>query len=226
MSDKRRMSPLQHRRPIDDGSSQARLAEKPFHGVVVLRGEPRAIGPGAEGVLGFALPAAVKQSARAGGTAAIWLAPDEWGVVTEPDQQSNVIDELSQSLSGIHHQVVDVSDYYTIIEIVGQRARDLLAKVTTIDLHPRAFQVGDAVATSFAKTTGWLVLTKTTANTSDGPTAPNSDHFQLVVRRSFADYMWCLLAEAGREWGLPEQDPIGQVHVYLPHFDNAQMEEC
>lgn len=224
MSDERRMSPLQHRRPIHDGFGQARLAEKPFHGIVVLRGSPRAIGRGAEGALGFALPA-VKKSARAGGSVAIWLSPDEWVVVTEPDLQTNVIDELSQSLSGTHHQVVDVSDYYTIIEIIGQRVRDLLAKLTTIDLHPRTFEVGDAVATTFAKATGWLVLTKTTADKSDGATAPNSDHFQLIVRRSFADYLWCLLAEAGREWGLPEQDPIGQVRVYLPHFDDAQMEE-
>jgi sarcosine oxidase subunit gamma len=23
-----------------------------------------------------------------------------------------------------------------------------------------------------------------------------------------ADYLWCLLADAGREWGVPEQVPI------------------
>jgi len=29
--------------------------------------------------------------------------------------------------------------------------------------------------------------------------------FRLFIRWSMADYLWCLAADAGREWGVPEQ---------------------
>jgi sarcosine oxidase subunit gamma len=32
--------------------------------------------------------------------------------------------------------------------------------------------------------------------------------FRLFIRWSMADYLWCLIANAGREWGVPEQVPV------------------
>ena len=32
--------------------------------------------------------------------------------------------------------------------------------------------------------------------------------FRLFIRWSMADYLWCLIADAGREWGVPEQSPV------------------
>jgi hypothetical protein len=40
--------------------------------------------------------------------------------------------------------------------------------------------------------------------------------FDLIIRRSHADYLWCLLALAGREFGLPEQKPEGRVKLATP----------
>jgi sarcosine oxidase subunit gamma len=31
--------------------------------------------------------------------------------------------------------------------------------------------------------------------------------FRIFIRWSMADYLWCALADAGREWGVPEQQP-------------------
>ena len=71
-------------------------------------------------------------------------------------------------------------------------------KLTTLDLHKSKFGPGDVAGSNFGGSTATLHMT------SDDPPA-----FDLYVRRSFADYLWCALAESGREFGLPEQTPRG-----------------
>ena len=50
------------------------------------------------------------------------------------------------------------------------------------------------------------------------PAAANAaaPEFDLIIRRSHADYLWCLLALAGYEYGLPEQKPEGHVKLAAP----------
>ena len=93
----------------------------------------------------------------------------------------------------MHHQLVDVSDYYTVIEVAGAQARELLMKLTTLDLHPRAFRPGMvAGGTSGApmRRSGRPAM-----RTGGRPV------FRLFVRWSMADYLWCLLAECGPRMG-------------------------
>ena len=94
-----------------------------------------------------------------------------------------------------------MSSYYTTIELAGPRARDMLMKLTTLDLHPSAFTTGQVAGSLFgrAQATLWQVDAD---ETEGGPV------FRLFVRRSMADYLWCLLAEAGFEWGMPKQAPL------------------
>jgi heterotetrameric sarcosine oxidase gamma subunit len=75
-------------------------------------------------------------------------------------------------------------------------------KFTTLDLHPRAFKAGMAAGSMFgrAHATLWQV-------TDDA--AEGGSHFRLIVRWSMADYLWCLIADAAREFGTPETLPIG-----------------
>lgn len=211
--DPRRTSPLVHRETLTASGGTARLSERPFHGLVALRGARRTVAAAARKAMGFALPSKAGKSTRANSKRAIWIGPDEWVLVSEPDGETGLIENLQSALDDKHYQAVDVTDYYTTIEVGGSRARELLAKLITIDLHHRHFLTDDAVATNFAKASGWLVLVE---SQEDG-----SDVFQLFVRRSMADYLWCMLAEAGREWGLPQQIPIGKVKLHLPHFENS-----
>ncbi|MBI1383900.1 MAG: sarcosine oxidase subunit gamma [Rhizobiales bacterium] len=211
MIDSRRQSPLSHRKPLAARSGEAALCELPFRGFLQLRASPEVAAPAVTTALGLVLPQAVRQTARAGGVTAIWLSPDEWVLTTDPGGVTEAQGALSRALAGRHAQVVDVTDYYTTIEIAGTRARALLAKLVAYDLHPRAFHPGEAVATRIAKVSGWIYCPV------DGGGAGNVLH--VMVRRSLADYVWCLLADAGREWGLPAEEPRGAVKLHLPHFD-------
>ncbi len=199
MTDRRppkRHSPLVHRQPIAAEHDAVRLAEIPLLAKHILRVDPEIGAASLKAALGLALPVEPLTSSRSGDTACLWLGPDEWMIAGNADAAA----DLARQLAGTHHQLADVSDYYTVIEIAGRRARELLMKLTTLDIHPRAFPAGQVAGSLFGHANAWLWLT--------GESDDDDPVFRLVVRWSMADYLWCLLAECGREWGLPEEQPV------------------
>jgi heterotetrameric sarcosine oxidase gamma subunit len=112
-----------------------------------------------------------------------------------------------------HFQLADVTDHYTIIRLRGTHARQVLMKLTTLDMHPRAFAEGAVKGSIFGRVQAKLHLP---AGESAG--APG---FDLIVRWSHADYLWCLIALGGREYGLPEQVPAGRVTLAVPSRGGA-----
>ena len=188
-----RRSPLSHRSAAEAPGGYVRLFEIPFVPKHILRVDSRVGAESVREALGLDLPPPLS-SERRGETAALWLGPDEWLLVGLP-----AADALQRALAGTHHSLVEVGDYYTIVEVAGPRARELLMKLTTLDLHPRVFTAGRVAGSLFGRANAWLWLVREEAN---GPV------FQLFVRWSLADYLWCTLGEAGREWGLPRQTPV------------------
>jgi heterotetrameric sarcosine oxidase gamma subunit len=189
-----RRSPLAHREAIQGRDGLVRLGELAFLEKFVLRAER---GEAAERLreLGLGLPFDPLTSSTADGVSLLWMGPDEWMLVTPPEAAQRA-SGVGAALAGTHHQLVDVSDYYTAIEVAGPKARELLMKLTTLDLHPRSFRSGMTTGAIFGRANAvlWLPL--------DQPEA-----FRLFIRWSMADYLWCLLANAGREWGVPVQVP-------------------
>lgn len=208
MTDARARAPLAHRAPIE--GEAIRLAERPFEGLAILRGEREVVGPPFAAATGLELPPACRGTARGPGLTALWLAPDEWLLATPSLAEAGALEaELAAALAGRHHQLVDVSDYYAVLEVAGPAVRALSAKLVAVDLHPRAFRRDEVVGTHLAKATVqlWLV-----ADEDDG----GGPALRVVVRRSLADYVWCLVAAAGREWGLAPVTPVGRVPLHSP----------
>ncbi len=176
------------------------LVESAFAGYLNLRGDPgdRTFLNAASDVLGFGLPeepntvAAAAQPTQAGVTAC-WLGPDEWMVITPPDRQTGLMTALIQATADRHVAVTDLTGGYTTIQLSGPRVRDLLAKGSTLDLHPRSFGAGQCAQTNVGKT-GVLLI----------PAVNDVDvqSFQLVVRRSFADYLFHWIQHSSTEYGL------------------------
>jgi sarcosine oxidase subunit gamma len=195
-----RRSPLAHRSAIEASGGAVRIAERPFLGKFILRADPQQAVERLRTALGLGLPFDPLTSSAAGETAFLWMGPDEWMLVTGPNEAAARA-AACDALAPIHYQLTDVSDYYTAIDVAGAKARELLMKLTTLDLHPRAFRVGMVTGSVFgrANATIWQVA---------GDEEQNGPLFRLFIRWSMADYFWCLLADAGREWGLPEQVPI------------------
>ena len=196
-----RRSPLGHRSRIEGEGGVARLAERPFLGKFILRAAPDEAVEPLRQALGFGLPFDALTSSTAGGIAWLWMGPDEWMLVTAPDAGAEAFARAREALAGFHHQLVDVSDYYTAIDAAGPKARELLMKLTTLDMHARAFRTGMVTGAIFGRANATIWQVADDAEES-GPL------FRLFIRWSMADYLWCALVEAGREWGVPEQVPI------------------
>ncbi|MGQ7792863.1 sarcosine oxidase subunit gamma [Faunimonas sp. B44] len=195
-----RRSPLHHRRAIEATAGAVRMCERRFLGKYILRADGGTAGPLLHTALGLDLPLEPLASSVAGDTAWLWMGPDEWMLVTAPGDGFERAEAARAALDGERHQLTDVGDYYTAIEVAGPRSRDLLMKLTTLDLHPRTFAAGMVAGSMFGRVNALLWLK------GDGLAA--GPVFQLFIRWSHADYLWCVLAACGREWGMPQEVPV------------------
>ncbi|MGE0845235.1 MAG: sarcosine oxidase subunit gamma [Flavobacteriaceae bacterium] len=192
-----RRSPLAHRDAIAAADGAAAMAERRFLGKFVLRGDAAKIGTAAKAALGVALPENGRLAIK-GKTMVLATSPDEWLVICDGPAEA-AINALSGKLSKLHHQIADVSDYYTTIRLSGPRARDMLQKITTRDMHRREFTPGACGGILLAHANPVIALL---SDDSGGAV------FDIHIRWSFADYLWCEIAHSGGEWGLPRQTPL------------------
>jgi len=188
-------SPLHHAglaELVGKGKSGAgiTLREKKLRGHLTLRGDAHdpAFAKGVQDVLGMDLPVALTLVAN-GETSLQWMGPDEWLLIVPKGEEFATEQRLREALAGQHIQIVNVSGGQTLVELSGEKVRELLMKSTPYDVHPSNFPVGKAVGTHFAKSQ--LTIRHTA-----------EDVWELVVRRSFADYIWLWLQDASAEYGL------------------------
>jgi sarcosine oxidase subunit gamma len=157
------------------------FTERPFVTLLTLRGNGTAFDVAVQRVLGMALP---KQSGGrvTAGERAVW-----WLIQSTQDMAAELERALREALDGQHCAVVDVSSGYTLIDISGTHVREVLASGCPLDLHRRAFADGQCASSHFFKT--GITLCR------DG-----DDRFQLIVRRSFAEYCCLMLLDAAQPY--------------------------
>ncbi len=166
------------------------LREKKLLGHLTLRGDghdPLFAGA-VHKALGLELPSALKVVYN-GETSLQWLGPDEWLLIVPSGEELAAEQKLREALAGLHIAVVNVSGGQTLLEMTGANVRELLMKSTSYDVHPDNFPIGKAVGTVFAKSQ--LVIRRADDTT-----------WELLIRRSFADYWWLWLQDASAEFGL------------------------
>jgi len=163
-----------------------RIEEKAFLGYINLRGRPSHTGfiAAVLKVLGVEAPTEPNTVVEAGDNRIFWLGPDEWLIVTPAGRQGQVADKLRGALKKVFSSVVDNSSGLTMIRISGENAGALLATDCPLDLHPREFKPGQCAQTRLAK-----------AGMTITPLADGSG-FDVVIRRSFADYLLRWLQDA------------------------------
>ncbi|MCT7656045.1 sarcosine oxidase subunit gamma family protein [Oceanimonas sp. NS1] len=173
-----------------DQQGEVVLREKAFLGHLVLRGNAgnELFAKTVEKVLGVALPTQACSSVENDKVLVQWLAPDEWLIITEGGQEGRLQQNLREQLSG-HYAITDVSGGQTVLELSGPKAEMVIRKSCPYDVHPSSLPTGKCVGTVFAK--AGVLLRRTGA-----------DSFELVIRRSFSDYLWMWLQDASREYGL------------------------
>ena len=150
----------------------------------ILRGGPE-VRLAAEEALKLGVPAVACRAAAEGESAALWLGPDEWLLISAERHAEETATALRGALAGLAHSLVEVSHRQVALEVSGPDAPVLLAAGCPLDLDIGVFPVGMCTRTLLAKAE--VVLWRTRAET-----------FRLEVWRSFAPYVSAFLAEAGR----------------------------
>jgi len=190
-----RRSPLTHRglaarAAADVAGADIVMSERPHRCQINLRGnaEDRQFTEALHSVTALRLPGEANSSTSDGALACLWLGPDEWLILGPGGGEHEIAARLRAALGDIHSAVTDVSEARTTIAVAGPRARELLAKGTSIDLHPRVFGLGRCVQTGFA---GANIILR---QVDEVPS------FEILVLNSFAEHLWIWLEGGARDY--------------------------
>ena len=126
-----------------------------------------------------------------------WMSPDCW-LLSCPVQQCHAIENALRDAVNGHMAIVNVSGGYTCLELSGQHARDVLMKSTGYDTHPDHLAPDKVVNTTFAK----AQVTLRCVDVTEGRQGDIDGRYELIVRRSFSDYVWLWIQRAAAEYGL------------------------
>lgn len=193
-----RRSPASHlTEALEAGSVPGKVVinEGPFQTMAGIRVDPRSEEATRIAAVTGGLPARCGDVAGTDSISVLWLGPSEFMAVAPEEAHDslggNLISSLVEALGDAPGQVVDLSANRTTFELSGPRARAVLEKGCALDLHPRSFTPGTALATEVGNIP--VVLQKT-----------GEESFRLFPRASFADFLGRWLLDAMREYASPE----------------------
>ncbi|TIT24756.1 MAG: sarcosine oxidase subunit gamma [Mesorhizobium sp.] len=158
--------------------------------VMARRGKAAELAKAAETRFGVAAPGTPK-AVRVADATLIWSGPDQFLVLCNGGKHA--IEPLSQAFAQ-SGSLSDQSDARALISVSGEKARAILAKLSSLDLHPAAFPAGTAAATS---------VDHTSVNLWRGNDRPDGQAvFNLLVFATFAESLWHTMLDAAAEYGV------------------------
>lgn len=156
--------------------------------VMARRGQWSAVVQACTEAYGKPVPAK-PEAVQAEGALLVWSGPDQFLVLSP---RGSALERARKAFAGMA-SLSEQSDGRSLIRISGARARDMLAKVCSLDLHPAVFPVGTAAATS---------IDHTSANLWRGGDSSGEAVFYLLVFTTFAESLWHTLLDSGAEYGI------------------------
>lgn len=122
------------------------------------------------------------------------LTPEHLLLLTPAGLQTEIAEALFRALSGAQRcaHVTDVTGALSAFAVVGPKARELLARLTSLDLRPHVFPDG-------ACAQGGLANVHSIVLREDWGSLPA---YRLLLQRELAEYAWGAIREAGASFGL------------------------
>lgn len=126
------------------------------------------------------------------GRLVVGAGPEEWLLLGEPGSEAELLGPAEALADEGLVTAVDVTHGRALLRLTGRDAPALLAKVCAIDLDDRVTPDGSAFRSSVAK-----VATDVVRDDRDG-----TPSYLLHCERSFGQYLFDALLDAGREFGV------------------------
>ncbi len=138
------------------------------------------------------------------GAVALWMSPDEWWILLPRVTRDVMMHQLARLLEGRFCQLVDISGSFSCLRLAGPDALTVLRHLSPYDVQ--AMPTDACVSTVVHKAQLTLVRT-------------DDQGIMLIVRRSFAPWIWRLITAGARPYGLarcaPAQLPAGPFSTLL-----------
>ncbi|MEL6522435.1 MAG: sarcosine oxidase subunit gamma family protein [Pseudomonadota bacterium] len=169
-----------------------RVTELPVLGMITVRGDLST--DAIRSAMAGEVPGA-RQIVPQGDRALAWMSPDELLLILPYKDVPATLENLNGTLQNQHALVVDVSDARTVFEISGPGAREILAKLCPVDLHPDQFGPGEMRRTRAAQVpvAFWM---------------ERENMFRLICFRSVSRYVFDILAGAAH--------PAARLDIFAP----------
>ncbi|MDF3413319.1 sarcosine oxidase subunit gamma [Sulfitobacter sp. M57] len=185
--------PMTALKGASDTSGIATVTELGPRGMITLRGDLTAkpVVKAAVAAGGVTLPERGHCATEGKGGIA-WMSPDELLILCDYATVSDRIADLHSKLAKHHALAVNVSDARAVFQVTGPYAREVIAKLAPVDMHPDQFN-----GTMFRRT-----------RIAQVPAAfwmPDGDTVQIICFRSVAQYVFDVLnmaAQDGSEVGV------------------------
>lgn len=193
-----RRSPLEHalvagaygEREVAPGIFLTEVRNFDLIQLMARRGKRAELASATTARFGMAAPD-VPKAVSASDVMLLWSGPDQFLVLSKGGKYT--INTLSQAFSQ-SASLSDQSHARAWISVSGAKARTMLAKLSSIDLHPAAFPIGAAAATS---------IDHTSVNLWRGDDRPDGQAlFNLLVFATFAESLWHTMLDAAAEYGV------------------------
>ncbi len=180
------------RRAINEqGSGGIQARERRFLGYLNLRGDATDVRfvAAIQAITCADLPLVPNATANGTDNSIYWLGPDEWLIVTSAGHVRALSQKIRSALPDIFYALTDISSGLTSVALSGNPICELLAKECALDFDIRSFPAKTCAQSKLAKTP--ILIRRT-----------DFDSFEVVIRRSFAEYFWLWLEDASAEYGL------------------------
>ncbi|MDD9722467.1 sarcosine oxidase subunit gamma family protein [Sulfitobacter sp. PR48] len=176
--------PVSALKNISDDTGLVTISEIGPIGMITLRGDlsDKALVKAAVAAGGVNLPEQGHCNTQ-GSQGIAWMSPDELLIICAYADVQDRLADLREKLAGSHALVVNVSDARAVFDIKGDHAREVIAKLAPVDMHPDQFNGTMFRRTRFAQVPAafWM---------------PDGTSARIVCFRSVAQYMFDLLKTA------------------------------
>ena len=176
------------------------IREAGLRGMITLRGDlsDKGLRSVCKSLTGVAFPEQGKANVD-GEKGLCWMSPDEVLVLLSYGEVGDAVVAIDKALKGKHYLAENVSDARALIHVEGAFAREVMAKLAPVDLHPDTFGPGDFRRTRLGQVAAafWM---------------RDEDTFAVICFRSVAEYAFDLLAESAK---------AGSVGFFATGADNS-----